>query len=83
MSSTLEARRGLLLHGVGGCLKDGLEGQHLAEDRGGLGKCQRRRGHQRAVGGGEHLMDAVAQLVGERHHVARLALVVEQHEGMG
>ena len=32
-----------------------------------------------AVRRGQHLMHAVAELVRERHHVARLALIVEQH----
>ena len=32
---------------------------------------------------GQHLVHAVAEFMGERHHVARLALVVEQHVGMG
>ena len=31
------------------------------------------------VGRRQHLMHAVAELVRQRHHVARLALVVEQH----
>ena len=57
----------------------GAEGQHLAEDAGGFGQRQRRRRHQRAVRRRQHLMHAMAQLMGERHHVARLALVVQQH----
>ena len=30
----------------------------------------------------QHLMHAVAEFVRERHHVARLALIIEQHIGM-
>ena len=56
-----------------------LERQHLAEHARGLGERQRRRRHQRAVGRGQHLMHAVAEFVRERHHVARLALIIEQH----
>ena len=59
------------------------ERQHLAEHARGLRESQRRRRHQRAVGCSQHLMHAVAKFVRERHHVARLALVVEQHIGMG
>jgi hypothetical protein len=54
----------------------------LAEDGCGFGERQRRRGHQRALIGGEHLMNAVAKLMGERHHVARLAHIVHHHIGV-
>ena len=64
---------------IGGVVQQRLEGQHLAEHRSRLGQRERRRRHQRALAGGEHLMHAMAQFVSERHHVARLALVVEQH----
>ena len=33
-------------------------------------------------GAGQHLVHAMAELVRQRHHVARLAHVVEQHVGM-
>ena len=78
----LGGEHGLALLLVGGLGEQLLEGQHLAEHARGLGKRQRRRRHQRAVRRRQHLMHAVAELVGERHHVARLALVVEQHIGM-
>ena len=62
-----------------GFRQQGPESQHFAEDRGGLGERQRRRGHQRAIGRRQNLMHAMAEFVGQRHHVARLALVIEQH----
>ena len=58
------------------------EGQLLAEHRGGLGERQRRRRHQRPLPAGQHLVHAVAQLVRERHDVARAPLVVHQHVGV-
>jgi hypothetical protein len=79
----LGGQQHLALDRVGGLGQQRLKGQHLAEHRGGLGQRQRGRGHQRALWRGQHLMHAVAELVGERHHVARLALVVEQHVGVG
>ena len=63
--------------------QQGAESQHLAKDAGGLRQGQGGRRHQRAIVGGEHLMHPMAQLMGERHHVARLALIVQQHVGMG
>jgi hypothetical protein len=48
-----------------------LERQHLAEHRSRLGQRQRRRRHQRALAGGEHLVHAMAEFMGKRHHVAR------------
>ena len=78
----LGGEHGLALLLVGGLGQQLLEGQHLAEHARGLGQRQRRRRHQRAVRRRQHLMHAVAELVGERHHVARLALVVEHHIGM-
>ena len=62
--------------------EQGAEGQHLAEHAGGLGERQRRRRHQRAVGSRQHLVDAVAEFVRERHDIARLAEVIEKHIGM-
>ena len=59
-----------------------LEGQHLAEHARGFRQRQRRRRHQRAVLRRQHLMHAVAEFMGERHHVARLALIVHQHVRM-
>ena len=65
-----------------GAVQQLAEGQHLAEDRGGLGQGQRRRGEHLALIRGQHLVHAVAQLMREGHHVARLAEIVEQDIGM-
>ena len=65
-----------------GAIEQRAEGQHLAEDARRLRQRQRRLRHQEALVGGQHLVHAVAELVRERHHVARLALVVEQHVGV-
>ena len=78
----LGGEHGLALLLVGGLGEQLLEGQHLAEHARGLGERQRRRRHQRAVRRRQHLVHAVAELVRERHHVARLALVVQQHVGV-
>ncbi len=59
------------------------EGQHLAEDRGRLGQGQRRVGEQRALRARQHLMHAMAQLMGQGHHIAGAAVVVQQDIGMG
>ena len=45
------------------------EGQHLAEHAGGLGQGQRRVGHELALRAGQHLVHAVAELVGQGHDV--------------
>ena len=82
MSSTLEASSALRSRGDRRLVEQRAEGQHLAEHARGLGERQRRRRHQRALHIGEHLMHAVAKLVRERHHVARLALIVQQDVGM-
>ena len=82
MSSTFEASRILRAGGVGRGVEQLAEGQHLAEDAGGLGQRQRRRGQELALRGGEALVHAVAELVRERHHVALLAEVVEEHVGV-
>ena len=71
------APRGVLLLG-----QQGLEGELLAEHRGRLGQRQGRAGHEIALLGRQRLVHAVAQLVGERHDVPGLALVVHQHIGM-
>ena len=63
-------------------LQQRAEGQHFAEHACRLGQRQRRRGHQRALCARQHLMDAMAEFVRERHDVARLAHVVEQHIGV-
>src|SRR3546814_12821629 len=49
---------------------------------GGFGERQRRVGHELALRRRQKLVHAVAELVGERHHVARLAVIVEQEVGM-
>jgi hypothetical protein len=79
----LGGQQHLALDRIGGLGEQGLKGEHFAEDGRGFGQRQRGGGHQRALLGGEHLVDAVAELVGERHDIARLALVVEQHVGVG
>jgi hypothetical protein len=71
-----------LAGGVGGVGEQPAEGQHLAEDARRLGQRQRRRGQQLALPRGEALVHAVAELVRQRHHVARLAEVVEHHVGV-
>ena len=78
----LAGEQRLALLGALGLRQQPLEGQHLAEHAGGLRQRQRRRRHQRAVLGRQHLMHAVAEFMGERHHVARLALIIHQHIGM-
>ena len=75
----LAGEQRLALLGAAGLRQQPLEGQHLAEHAGGFRQCQRRRRHQRAVLGRQHLMHAVAEFMGERHHVARLALIIHQH----
>src|SRR5207237_2644324 len=62
--------------------KELLEGKHLAEHRRSLGERQRGRRHQRTIRRGQYLMDAMAEFMRERHHVARLAHIVEQYIGM-
>jgi len=58
------------------------EGQHFAEDAGGLGQRQGRRGQHLALRGRQHLMNPVAKFMRQRHHVARLAEVVEHDIGV-
>jgi hypothetical protein len=60
-------------------LSSRTEGQHFAEHGGGFSKRQWRRGHQSALTAGQHLMHAMAEFMGERHHVARLAHIVDEH----
>ena len=64
-------------------LEERAEGQLLAEDRGGLRQRQRSLRQQQALPAREHLMNPVAELVGQDHHVPRLSLIVEQQVGMG
>ncbi len=82
MSSTLAASMALRCFLSVVCGEQLLEGEHLAEHGCRLGQRERRRRHQRPVGRRQHLVHAVAELVRQRHHVARLALVVEQHVRM-
>ena len=63
-------------------LQQFAEGQHLAEHRCGFGQCQRGRGQQFALIRRQHLMHTVAQLVGQGHHIARLAQIVQHHIGV-
>ena len=58
------------------------EGQHLGKDRGGLGQRQRRVRHQVSAVGGKALVNAVAHLVRQRHHIARLAGEIHQDVGV-
>ncbi|QYU71095.1 molecular chaperone DnaK [Leptolyngbya sp. 15MV] len=58
------------------------EGQHLAEHARGLGQCQRRGGQQIALLCREDLVHAMAELMRQRHHVPRLAVVVHQQVGV-
>ena len=58
------------------------EGQHLAEDARRLRERQRRRGQELPLRRRQPLVHAVAELVRQRHHVALLAEVVEQHVGV-
>src|SRR5690349_22680952 len=62
--STLFPYTTLFRSGLG---QQALEGQHLAEHARGLGERQRRRRHQRALPRRQHLVDAMAELVRERH----------------
>ena len=67
---------------VGGLFQHRAEGQHFAEDAGGFGQGERRRRHQRPLRRRQPLVHAVPELVRERHHVARLAQVVEHQIGV-
>ena len=82
MSSTLPAssawRCFALLVSASSRLKVSISPNTLAVSA----KRQRRRRHQRAVLCRQHLMHAVTEFMRERHHVARLALIVHQHVGM-
>ena len=55
--------------------------QHLAEHRGGLGERQRGVLGEARVAARQHAVDGVAELVGERRHVAHPAGEVDQHPG--
>ena len=81
-SSILPASRIRRCTGSRSAREQGAKGQLLAEHRGGLGERQRRRCHQRTLPAGEHLMHAVAQLMRQRHDVARAPLVVHEHVGV-
>ena len=70
--------RGLILRPV----QQPAEGQHLAEDARRLRQRQRRRGQQLPLPRRQPLVHPVPELVRQRHHVAALAEVVEQHVGM-
>ena len=59
-----------------GLVEQRAEGQHLAEHGGGFGERQRCGRHERTVRRGKHLVHAMAELMRERHHVARLTLIV-------
>ena len=65
-----------------GPLQERAEGQHLAEDGRGLGQSQWRCRHQRALPRRQHLVHTMAELMGQRHHIPRLAHVIYQHIGV-
>jgi len=75
----LGGEHGTALRRIRRVQKQGAEGQHFAEDRSGFGQGQRRRRHQRAIRASQNLMHAMPEFMRERHHVARLALVIQQH----
>jgi hypothetical protein len=62
--------------------QQGPEGQHLAEHGRRFRQRQRCRRHQRALLSGQYLVHTMAKLVRQRHHVARLAEIVDQHIGV-
>ena len=64
-------------------LEHPLEREHLAEDARRLGRRERRVGVEHALVAREVLVDAVAQLVGERLDVAERARVVHQDVRVG
>ena len=64
---------------VGGRVEELLEDERLAEHAGRLGEGQRRVLLERAPALRQRGVQPVAELVGERQHVAALARVVEQH----
>src|SRR5262249_25114901 len=68
--------------GIGLASEQRPEGQHLAKYRGGLGEGQRRICHQVSLLFGEQLMNAMAELMRQRHHITDLALVIEQQIGV-
>jgi hypothetical protein len=77
------AREQHLALGIGlGACQHLAEGQHLAEDAGRLRERQRRARQKLPLTGGQTLVHAMAQFMGERHHVPRFAEVVQHHVGM-
>ena len=78
----LASEQDLALGFVAGIGEQALEGQHFPEHRRGFGQRQRGRAVEIALPGGQHLMHAVAQLVGEGHDIPCLALIVHQHVGV-
>ena len=64
-------------------VEQAAEDDHLAENRGRLGRGQRRVGLQVADAVGQVLVDGVAQLVGQGHHVADGVGVAGQDVGVG
>ncbi len=63
-------------------LQQGPEGELFAKDARGFGQRQRRIGEQAALRRRQQLMHPVAKLMGEGHHIADIALIVEQQIGM-
>ena len=58
------------------------KGQHLGKDRSGFSQCQRCVGHQISAISSKALVNAVAHLVRQRHHITRLAGKIHQNIGM-
>ncbi len=59
------------------------ESQHLTKDRRSLRQRQRCVGHQIPLPVRQQLMDTMAELMRQRHHVAHPALVINEEIGMG
>ena len=78
----LARQQGLAL-GLGlGAVQQLAEGQHLAKHRCGFGQGQRCGRKQFALACRQHLMHAVAKFMRKRHHIARLAQIVQHHIGV-
>ncbi|MFH1567678.1 MAG: hypothetical protein ABIL09_06715 [Gemmatimonadota bacterium] len=82
MSSTLPHTRARRSRGAGQLGEQALEDEHLGEGAGGLGHGQDRVVIEQMVAAGERVVDPVAQLVGQGHHVPRPAGVVEEDVGV-
>ena len=70
------------LFGIGLFFQHRAEGELFAKHAGRLREGQRRIGQQSALRRGQKLMHPVAQLMGERHHIADITLIIQQQIGM-